>query len=206
MSEQAVIQAYLEGRIGPWALYRRLVKIGVSVSAALTLAVGLPAVVRGEQTLEELASRSKQTQRDDVFELQRLLAMVGNSLLPVLQDANLNPLAVSLAKLGINVDVPMDQSVVLNLEGTAGNMPLNLGGNLLNLGEREDFRNMNLVLNGTLGNVPINIAGNVDAPDGNIPGVNVNLGNANLNFVGNAGSLPLNFSGNIGGTVPDVPD
>jgi hypothetical protein len=42
---------------------------------------------------------------------------------------------------------------------------------------------------GNLGNIPINLAGNVDAPLGNTPGVNVNLGNANLNFVGNIGNV-----------------
>jgi hypothetical protein len=202
MSEQAVIQAYLEGRIGPWALYRKLVKVGVSVGTALTLALGLPAVVRGEQTLEELALRANQTDRHDLAELQRLLAMVGHALLPAVQNGDLNPLAVSLANLGVNVDVPASQPVGLNFQGTAGDMPLNLEGTLTNLGEQEDFRIMNLVLRGTLGNVGLDLAGNVDAPIGDDPGVNVNLGNANLNFVGRAGGVPLTFSGNIGNVLP----
>jgi hypothetical protein len=198
MSEQPVINAYLEGRIGPWVLYRRLVRVGVSVSTALTLAVGLPAVVRGEQTLEELAARANQTSRHDLTELQRLLQMVGNALVPARESANLNPLAVSLAKLGVNVAVAMDDRVELKLEGAVGNRPLNLAGNLANLGEQDGFRNMNLVLNGDLGTLPVNLAGNVDAPLGDGPGINVNLGDANLTFLGAIGNVPLNFSGNIG--------
>lgn len=198
MSEEAVLKAYLEGRIGPWALYRRLVKVGVSVGTALTLALGLPAVVRGDQTLEELAARANQTGRHDLAELERLLAMVGKALVPAVHRGNLNPLAVSLAKLGVNVDVPLNEEVQLNFDGTAGKMPLTLGGTLMNLGESEDFRNMTLVLNGMLGTVPINLAGSVNAPVGNNPGVNMDLGDANLNFAGNAGNVPLNFSGNIG--------
>ena len=198
MSEQNVINAYLEGRIGPWAFYRQLVKVGVSVSTALTLALGLSAVVRGDQTLEDLASRSRLTHRGDLFELERLLGKVGNSFLPAVQNGNLNPLAVDLASLGVNVDVPLDDEVKLNHDGIAGDMPLNLDGSLSNVGEDGDFRNMNVVLNGTLGDVPIELAGNVNVPIGNDPAVNVNLGNANMAFSGNAGNLPLNFSGNIG--------
>ena len=198
MSEQNIITAYLEGRIGPWAFYRQLVKVGVSVSTALTLALGLSAVVRGDQTLEDLASRSRQTHRGDLLELERLLGMVGSSLLPAVQNGNLNPLAINLASLGVNVDVPLDDEVKLNHDGIAGDMPLNLDGSLSNVGEDGDFRNMNVVLNGTLGDVPIELAGNVNVPIGNDPGVNVNLGNANMAFSGNAGNLPLNFSGNIG--------
>jgi hypothetical protein len=201
MSEQGIIGDYLHGRIGPWAFYRRLVKVGVSVNTALALALGLPAVVRGEQTLDDLASRAKQTRGDDSFELERLLAMIGNALLPALQAGNLNPLAVGLAKLGVNVDVPVGtEGVELSLQSTAGNVPVNLGGILLNLGAQGDLRNMNLVLNGSLGQIPVNLAGNVDAPVGHAPGLE--LGKANLNFLGNAGNVPLSFSGNIGNVLP----
>jgi hypothetical protein len=198
MSEQNVINAFLEGRIGQWAFYRQLVKVGVSVGTALTLTLGLPAVVRGEQTLEDLASKSKQTHRGDLFELERLLGKVGNAFLPAVQNENLNPLAVNLASLGVNVDIPLNEKVELNHEGMVGNMPVNLVGTLSNVGDRGDVRHINVVLDGNLGSVPINLAGSVNAPIGNDQGVNVNLGNANLNFSGNAGNLPLNFSGNIG--------
>ena len=198
MSEQNIITAYLEGRIGPWAFYRQLVKVGVSVSTALTLALGLSAVVRGDQTLEDLASRSRQTHRGDLLELERLLGMVGSSLLPAVQNGNLNPLAINLASLGVNVDVPLSERVDLTHYGIVGDMPLNLVGNLSNVGESGDFRDMNLVLGGNLGNVPIELEGNVNVPIGNDPGVNGNLGNANMAFSGKAGDLPLNFSGNIG--------
>jgi hypothetical protein len=172
MPEQAVIQAYLEGRLGPWAFHRKLVTLGVSVGTAFTLALGLPAVVRGEVTLEELASRASQTSRGDVAEIERLLAMVGHALLPAVQNGTLNPLAVSLAKLGVNVDLGVGEQVELNLEGHAGRLPINL-------------------------------AGSINAPLGESPGVNLNLGNADLNIVGNAGSVPLNFGGNIGNVLPD---
>jgi hypothetical protein len=203
MPEQAVIQAYLEGRLGPWAFHRKLVTLGVSVGTAFTLALGLPAVVRGEVTLEELASRASQTSRGDVAEIERLLAMVGHALLPAVQNGTLNPLAVSLAKLGVNVDLGVGEQVELNLEGHAGRLPINLAGNLMNLEAQDDFRNMTLVLGGRLGDVPINLAGSINAPLGESPGVNLNLGNADLNIVGNAGSVPLNFGGNIGNVLPD---
>ena len=207
MLEQEAIAAYVKGDIGPWALYRRLIKTGVSVGAALSLVLMLPAVVRSEQAaLEDLATRSTQTQSDDSFEVQRLLAMVAHALLPAVQHGDLNPLAVSVAKLGVNVDVAPDERVPVFFTFKVGRIPLSLTGNLANLGESDDARNMNLVLNGNLGNIPVNLAGNVQAPLSNTPGVNVNLGNANLNFVGNAGNVPLNFSGNIGNVTSEPPD
>jgi hypothetical protein len=206
MSEQDAITAYVNGEIGPWALYRRLVKTGVSVGAALSLVLMLPAVVRGDQAaLEDLASRSTQTQSDDSFEVQRLLAMVAHALVPAVRDGDINPLAVSVAKLGVNVDVAPGERVPLLFTFNVGRIPLSLTGNLANLGARDEERNMNLVLNGNLGNVPINLAGNVQAPLAHTPGVNVNLGNANLDFVGNAGNVPLNFSGNIGDVTTGSP-
>ena len=207
MLEQEVIAAYVKGDIGPWALYRRLIKTGVSVGAALSLVLMLPAVVRGDQAaLADLATRSTQTQRDDSFELQRLLAMVAQALLPAVEHGNLNPLAVSVAKLGVNVDVAPGERVPVFFAFKGDRIPLSLDGNLANLGESDDARNMNLVLNGNLGNIPINLAGNVQAPLANAPGANVNLGDANLNFVGNAGNLPLNFSGNIGNVTGEPRD
>jgi hypothetical protein len=115
---------------------------------------------------------------------------------------------VAVAKMGVNVNVPLSEPARLNLEGNVGGVPVNLGGSLMNLGQKEDFRNMNLVLGGNVGEISVNLAGNLDAPLGNDNGNgnNVNLGNAGLNVVGNAGNVPLTFRGQIGRLVTPPPD
>jgi hypothetical protein len=134
--------------------------------------------------------------------------MVTKAIGTAVESGNLHPLAVAVARLGVNVNVPLNDPAKLNLEGNVGGVPVNLGGSLLNLGQKEDFRNMNLVLGGSVGEVSVNLAGNVNAPLGNDNGNgnNVNLGNAGLNVVGNAGNVPLTFRGQIGRLVVPPPD
>ena len=196
MSQPEVIRIFLEGRIGPWALYRQLVRTGVSVGAALVLALGLPAVARGEKTMDDFVSEARQTNPDDVEEIERLLTKVVRAIAGATKNGNVRPLAGAVARLGANVNVPMNEPAKLNLEGEVGGVPVALSGSLLNLGQREEFRNVNLVLGGNLGQVSVNLAGNVLAPGNDNGGIN--LGNVRLNIVGNAGNVPLAFRGPLG--------
>ena len=201
MSEQQIIKDYLDGRIGQWALYRKLLSVGISAGTALTLALGLPAVVRGQVTLDELKLKSKQTRCDDFTELDRLLMTVSHALTHAAETANLNPLAVSLARLAVNVDLPMERGTELTFRGDVAGVPVNLSGSIANVGEGE-FRMVNIAVDGNLGERSLNLSGNVQAPPDGSEGSNVNLGQARLDFAGNAGEVPLNFSGNIGHVVP----
>ena len=208
MSQPEVIHRFLKGQMGPWAFFRKMVRAGVSVGAALTLTMGLPAVARGEKTADQFLEEVRETSPNDFEEIERLLTMVSKAIGTAVENGNLQPLAVAVAKMGVNVNVPLNEPAKLNLEGNVGGVPVNLGGSLLNLGQKEDFRNMNLVLGGNVGEVSVNLAGNVNAPLGNDDrnGNNVNLGNAGLNVVGNAGIVPLTFRGQIGRLVIPPPD
>jgi hypothetical protein len=208
MSQPEVIHSFLRGQIGPWAFFRKLVRAGVSVGAALTLTMGLPAVARGEKTADQFLEEVRETSPNDVEEIERLLTLVSKAIGTAVENGSLQPLAVAVAKLGVNVNVPLNEPARLNLEGNVGGVPVNLGGSLLNLGQKEDFRNMNLVLGGNVGELSVNLAGNVNAPLGNDNGNgnNVNLGNAGLNVVGNAGIVPLTFRGQVGRLVIPPPD
>jgi hypothetical protein len=207
MPQSEVIRAFLQGRIGPWALYRQLVRAGISVGAALTLTMGLPAVARGEKTPDQFLAEVRETSPSDFEEVERLLTMVANAIGTAVENGNLQPLAVAVARVGVNVTVPLNEPARLSLEGNVGGVPVNLGGSLLNLGQKEDFRNMNLVLGGNVGELSVNLAGNVDAPLGNDDGNgnSVNLGNTGLNVVGNAGTVPLSFRGRLGRLVVPPP-
>ena len=208
MSQPEVIHSFLKGQIGPWAFFRKLVRAGVSVGAALTLTMGLPAVARGEKTADQFLEEVRETSPNDFEEIERLLTMVTKAIGTAVENWNLRPLAVAVAKVGVNLNVSLNEPAKLNLEGIVGGVPVNLGGSLLNLGEKEDFRNMNLVLGGNVGELSVNLSGNVDAPLGNDGGNgnSVRLGNAGLNVVGNAGRVPLTFRGQIGRLVAPPPE
>lgn len=208
MPQPEVVHSFLEGRIGPWAFFRKLVRTGVSVGAALTLMMGLPAVARGEKTTDQLLAEVRETSPNDVAEIERLLSMVSKAISTAVKNGNLRPLAVAVAKVGVNVDVPLNEPAKLNLEGDVGGVPVNLAGSLLNLGQKEDFRNMNLVLGGNVGELSVNLAGNVMAPLGHEDpgGGNVNLGHVRLNVVGNAGNVPLSFRGPLRHLAQPPPD
>jgi hypothetical protein len=207
MSQPEVIHSFLKGQIGPWAFFRKLVRAGVSVGAALTLTMGLPAVARGEKTADQFLEEVRETSPNDFEEIERLLTMVSKAIGTAVENGNLHPLAVAVAKVGVSLNVPLNEPARLKLEGNVGGVPVNLGGSLLNFGEKEDFRNMSLVLGGTVGELSVNLAGNVDAPLGNDNGngQNVSLGNARLNVVGTAGNVPLTFRGQIGRLVVPPP-
>jgi hypothetical protein len=207
MSQPEVIDSFLKGQIGPWAFFRKLVRTGVSVGAALTLTMGLPAVARGEQTADQFLEEVRETSPNDFEEIERLLTMVTKAIGTAVENGNLHPLAVAVAKVGVNLNVSLNEPAKLNLESNVGGVPVNLGGTLLNLGEKEDFRNMHLVLGGNVGELSVNLAANVDAPLGNDNGngQNVSLGNARLNVVGNGGNVPLTFRGQIGRLVVPPP-
>ena len=80
MSQPEVIHSFLKGQIGPWAFFRKLVRAGVSVGAALTLMMGLPAVARGEQTADQFLEEVRATSPTDFEEIERLLTMVSKAI------------------------------------------------------------------------------------------------------------------------------
>ena len=97
MSQPEVIHSFLKGQIGPWAFFRKLVRAGVSVGAALTLTMGLPAVARGEKTADQFREEVRETSPNDFEEIERLLTMVSKAIGTAVENGNLHPLAVAVA-------------------------------------------------------------------------------------------------------------
>lgn len=202
MSERELIDAYLEGRIGSWSFVRRLIKVGLSVGTAISLAMALPVVARtGEaealDRVVQVASRA-----GDGVAMERLLAMIGHALQRIGQGSHNNALVPLLAKVGVAVVMQPDQSnVPLNFDGNFGNVQMNLNGSAMNLGNLpgpNNMANVELNLEGTVGNVPLNLNGAINVPANQRHGMNMNLGNVNLNVDGAVGNVPINLNQNVG--------
>ena len=202
MVEHEIIDAFLQRRIGRWGVFHRLRALGVSAAAALAIAAALPNVVAAGDTagIREIVRAFPQ----DVESLSRMLDHLADVLQKVAEGGPERPLATSLARLAAN------NADLLNEQGGAGNLPLNLqGGNVelngeLRLAARDPNNNVNLVLNGNVGAIPINLDGSIELPavprglpDGQ-GGRNINIGNVNLNVDGTIGEIPISLAGNIG--------
>jgi hypothetical protein len=193
MAEHEIIDAFLQGTIGQWGVFHRLRALGVSAAAALAIAGALPNVVAAADTqkMQEIVSAFPQ----DDKALSRMLDHLADELLKVVDGGPERPLATTLARLAAN------NADLLNEQGNAGNLPLNLkGGNFelngeLRVREGNNNNNINLVLDGNFGAIPINLEGSI-----NLPAVQRghNIGNVNLNVDGNIGNMPINLVGNIG--------
>ncbi len=198
MSEHELVEAYLAGRIDEWGVFRRLRVLGVTAGAALAVAIALPAAVQARDT-SKLDAVCLLCAGETSPAFANFLSLLAAQLENVGQGGPLDPLAVSLARLGA------DNIGCANCEFGINEGNVNLSGNLnavggnLNAAKGEENNLVDVSLNGNIGQAKVNLAGNVNVPPGPpIRGRNLNLGNVNLNFHGNVGDMPLNFAGNIG--------
>src|SRR2546425_401259 len=120
MVEHEIIDAFLQGRIGQWGVFHRVRALGVSAAAALAIAAALPNVVAAADThkIQEIVSAFPQ----DVKSLSAMLDHLADVLEKVAEGGPQRPLATSLARLAAN------NADLLNEQGKAGNLPLNLQG------------------------------------------------------------------------------
>jgi len=201
MTERELIDAYLEGRIGSWGFVRSLIKVGLSLGTAISLAMALPVVARtGEvaalDQVVQVAGRA-----GDPIAMERLLALIGHALYRIGQGSNGNALVPLLAQVGVAVVMqPNQSSVPLNFDGNFGNVPMNLNGRATNLLNDPRANNANVELNlvGVVGGIPLNLNGAINVPAVQRPGVHLNLGKVNLNVDGAVGNVPINLNQNVG--------
>src|SRR6058998_874180 len=99
MSPREIVDAYLEGRINSWGVFRRLVHAGLTAATALAVAGALPAVVKSQElgTLEGLAQSAH-----EAAVLDALVSHLASQLEHVGAGGPVRPLAATLARIGAN--------------------------------------------------------------------------------------------------------
>jgi hypothetical protein len=196
VAERELVEAYLEGRIGVWGLFRRLTKLGMATATALAVALSMPAAVNSKDFsgMEEAKARAE---AEDRMAIDRIVALLAAQLERAQMDTSLAPLSVTLARIGAN-----------NLSAMGGEaVPFSFRGDNISFtgaltpSRDESGPNLNLALTGTVGQMGLDLRGDIDPPpetpppEGDRP---VQLGGYNLRFVGMVGDVPLNFEGHIG--------
>ena len=198
MTEQELVDAYLDGRVGSWGLVRRLKQLGLTSATAVAVALALPGAVQSGD-LSGLKEVRATLSAKEAAALDRLLERLAAQLEDVGGGGPLQPLAATVARMGANnanlvgnANDPTNNNLALAIE--VGNV--NLAGFLnADLQDQEGPPNLNLSLAGNVGNVNVNLNGSLDVP-ANVPGANV--ADVNMNFRGNAGNAALNFFGKLG--------
>lgn len=196
MDAREIVDAYLQGRIESWGVYRRLVKLGLSTATALAVAGLLPSAVNAKSaTLLGEANHSEQ--ESPLLDL--LMSQLASQLEKVAGDGSVRPLAATLARIGGN------NSNLVNCDQRAECLPVklnyddgfntNLRGELV--GEPAKG-NLSINLNGNIGPTNVNLLGTFDPPAPIHPeGRNLNIGKVNMNVSGNVGPTNVNLNGNL---------
>ena len=199
MDVREIVDAYLQGRIESWGVFRKLVRLGLSTATALAVAGALPAAVKANSATL-LSEVSHDAQESPLLDL--LMSHLASQLEKAAGDGSVRPLAVTLARLGgnnvnlINCD-PKQDCPPLKLNYNDG-VNTNLNGELV-----PDFtqKNLRLTLEGNIGPSNLNLFGTFDHPnaENNDPNENrnLNIGKVNMNVSGNVGDVPLNFNGSL---------
>lgn len=196
MDAREIVDAYLQGRLESWGVYRRLVKLGLSTATALAVTGALPTAVTAKSAAL-LGDVNHSTQESPLLDL--LMSQLASQLEKVAGDGSVRPLAVTLARIGGNNAnlATCDQRaecvpVKLNFDDGFNN---NLRGELVG---DPGKNNVALNLNGNIGQTNVNLLGTFDPPAPISPnGRNLNIGNVNMNVFGNVGGTNVNLNGNL---------
>jgi hypothetical protein len=204
MDAREIVDAYLQGRIESWGLFRKLVRLGLSTATALAVAGALPAAVKANNAAV-LSEVTHDAQESPLLDL--LMSQLASQLEKAMGDGSVRPLAATLARIGgnnanlincgggnENVGDANVQCNSLKLNFNDG-ISTNLNGELV-----ADSRqgNLTLNLNGNIGQSNLNVFGILSPRDSAASGRNLNIGKVNMNVSGNVGDVPLNFNGNLG--------
>lgn len=195
MDVREIVDAYLQGRIESWGVYRKLVKLGLSTATALAVVGALPSAVNAKSATL-LGEVNHSTQESPLLDL--LMSQLASQLEKVAGDGSVRPLAVTLARIGGNNSnlVNCDQRnecfpVKLNYDDGFNN---NLRGELVG---DPDKGNLSMHLSGNLGQANVSLFGNFDPPPNLGSGGNLNIGKVNMNVSGNVGSTNVSLNGNL---------
>lgn len=196
MDARDIVDAYLQGRIESWGLYRKLVKLGLSTATALAVAGALPAAVNA-RSATVLGDVTHTEQESPLLDL--LMSQLASQLEKLEDGGSIRPLATTLARLGgnnanlLNCDPKLECTAVkLNFDDGFNN---NLRGELV---PDANKGNVQLNLNGNLGQSNVNLFGSFESPSDSASGNNLNIGKVNINVSGNVGKTNVNLNGNLG--------
>lgn len=203
MDPREIVDAYLQGRIESWGVFRKLVRVGLSTATALAVAGALPAAVHAKSaTLIGEVTHSA----DESPLLDLLMSHLASQLEKVEAGGPIRPLAATLARIGGN------NVHLINCGGNENSFDANdQPCNAIELNINDGFNNLNgelipepnkgnvmLNLNGSIGQSNVNLFAAFDSPRDPASGGNLNIGKVNMNVVGNVGDVNLNLDGNLG--------
>jgi hypothetical protein len=193
MDVREIVDAYLQGRLESWGVYRKLVKLGLSTATAIAVVSALPAAVQAQSPapIGEVAHSEQESPL-----LDKLMSQLAKRLARVEDGGKVQPLARTLANIGLNNANLANASCNKRVPCAPVQLNFNDGVNTNLTGElRPDFqgRNMQLNLNGNLGQTNVNLVGTLDPPRAN----NLNIQRVNLNVSGNIGQTNVNLNGNL---------
>ena len=183
MDPREIVDAYLNGRIESWGVFRKLVRLGVSTATALAVVTALPAAVSAQDTsgLNEIAQVATDDKESEV--LIALIKELASQIQKVEGGASIRPLAATLARIGSQnwnlTNCNECDPIKLNINDGVNN----LSGALVVTGRQN---NITLNLNGSIGQSNVSLAGTFDPPNNNNsprdPASNPqNTGRVNLN-------------------------
>ena len=194
MDPREIVDAYLQGRIESWGVFRRLVRLGLSTATALAVAGALPAAVKANSA-GAIGEVDRAAQESPLLDL--LVSHLASQLAKAEEDGSIRPLATTLARIGGS------NSNLINCNKREECFPIkvnyNDGTNVFN-GELAPGRD-NLMLNitGTIGDSNLDLVGIISPRDpASSNGRNLAIGKVDLNVFGHVGDMPLNFDGNLG--------
>ena len=206
MDPREVVDAYLQGRIESWGVFRKLVRMGLSTATALAVAGALPAAVKA-QSVDVLGQIEPTAEELSILDL--LVSHLAVQLEKVEAGGAISPLAATLARIGgnnanlFNCGNNNDNLISDNPQQCdAIKLTLNDGFNNLTGELVPGNGNLMLNLNGSIGQSNVNLLGMFNHPnaENNDPNENHNLsiGQVNMNVVGNIGSTNLHLTGSLG--------
>jgi len=207
MDSRDIVDAYLQGRLESWGVFRRLTRLGLSTATALAVAAALPAAVRANDA-EALKAVGHAAQESPLLDL--LMSHLASQLEKLEAGGPVRPIAGTLARIGgnnanlINCGGNNNENLIGDNSRQCESIRLNLNDGFNNLnGELVPVPsqgNLMLNLNGSIGQSNLNLIGTFDHPNNNNSNSNNgnNVGKVNMNVVGNIGDVPLNLNGNLG--------
>lgn len=202
MDPREIVDAYLQGRIESWGVFRKLVRMGLSTATALAVAGALPAAVKAQSA--DVLDRVEPTAQE-LSVLDLLVSHLAAQLEKVEAGGPIRPLAATLARIGGNNNNLLN--CINRQECDPIDVKYNDGFNNLNgvLTPEPTKGNVMLNLNGSIGQSNVNLLAAFDSPRdpaSDCPsdpcGRNLNIGKVNMNVVGNVGNTNVNLNGNLG--------
>ena len=193
MDAREIVDAYLQGRIESWGLYRKLVKLGLSTATALAVAGALPGAVQARNA-EQLADVTPTAQESPLLDL--LMSHLASQLEKAAGDGSVRPLAVTLARIGSNnfnlVNCNRVDCFPVKLNYNDGFNTI-LNGELVG-----DPQQGNLVLNldGNMGQSNVSLFG-IISPRDPASSNGLNTGKVNMNVIGHVGATNVSLHGSL---------